>query len=58
MDDLTFVTGATGFVGSHVVRLLLSRGDRVRILARNSSRKSNIEKLGCDIVIGDLKDSM
>ncbi len=58
MDDLTFVTGATGFVGSHVVRLLLLRGDRVRILARNSSRKANVEGLGCEIVIGDLKDSM
>ena len=56
--DLTFVTGATGFVGSHVVRQLLLRGDRVRILARNSSRKSNIEGLGCEMVIGDLKDSM
>jgi dihydroflavonol-4-reductase len=57
MDDLTFVTGATGFVGSHVARLLLQRGDRVRILARNSSRKANVEGLGCEIVIGDLRDA-
>jgi len=57
-EDLTFVTGATGFIGSHVVRQLLLRGDRVRILARNSSRKSNIETFGCEIAIGDLKDSM
>jgi dihydroflavonol-4-reductase len=56
-EDLTFVTGATGFIGSHVVRLLLRRGDRVRILARNSSRKANIEGLNCEIVIGDLKDA-
>ncbi len=55
-EDLTFVTGATGFVGSHVVRQLLLRGDRVRLLARNSSRKSNIESFGCEIAIGDLKD--
>ncbi len=55
-EDLTFVTGATGFVGSHVVRQLLLRGDRVRLLARNSSRKSNIEAFGCEIAIGDLKD--
>ncbi len=55
-EEFTFVTGATGFIGSHVVRQLLQRGDRVRILARNSSRKSNIEALGCEIVIGDLKD--
>lgn len=57
-EELTFVTGATGFVGSHVVRQLLARGDRVRILARNSSRKSNVEAFGCEIAIGDLKDSM
>ncbi len=57
-DDLTFVTGATGFIGSHVVRLLRIRGDRVRILARNSSRKSNIEGLDCEIVIGDVKDAV
>jgi dihydroflavonol-4-reductase len=57
-EELTFVTGATGFLGSHVVRQLLLRGDRVRILARNSSRKSNIESFGCEIAIGDLKDSM
>jgi dihydroflavonol-4-reductase len=55
-EDLTFVTGATGFVGSHVVRQLLRRGDRVRLLARNSSRKSNVEAFGCEIAIGDLKD--
>jgi dihydroflavonol-4-reductase len=55
-EEFTFVTGATGFIGSHVVRQLLQRGDRVRILVRNSSRKSNIEALGCEIVIGDLKD--
>ena len=57
-EDLTFVTGATGFIGSHVVQLLLKRGDRIRILARNSSRKANIEGLACEIVIGDMKDSM
>jgi dihydroflavonol-4-reductase len=58
VEEITFVTGATGFIGSHVVRQLLLRGDRVRILARNSSRKSNVEAFGCEIAIGDLKDSM
>ena len=55
-EDITLVTGATGFIGSHVVRQLLLRGDRVRILARNSSRRANIETFGCEVVIGDLKD--
>ncbi len=56
-DDFTFVTGATGFIGSHVVRLLRLRGDRVRILVRGSSRPENIEGLGCEIVVGDLRES-
>ena len=56
-DDFTFVTGAAGFVGSHVVRLLRMRGDRVRILVRNSSRAQNIEGLGCEIVVGDLREA-
>ncbi|MCL2877427.1 MAG: NAD-dependent epimerase/dehydratase family protein [Acidobacteria bacterium] len=55
-EDITLVTGATGFIGSHVARCLLRRGDRVRILARSSSRKSNIEAFGCEVVVGDLKD--
>ncbi len=56
-DDFTFVTGATGFIGSHVVRLLRARGDRVRILVRPSSRPQNIEGLGCEIVEGDLREA-
>lgn len=56
-DDFTFVTGATGFIGSHVVRLLRLRGDRVRILARESSRAHNVEGLGCEIVMGDLREA-
>jgi len=54
--DLTFVTGATGFVGSRVVRRLLGRGNRVRVLARNSSLKANLAGLDCEVVIGDLRD--
>ncbi len=56
-SDFTFVTGATGFIGSHVVRLLRMRGDRVRILARASSPAHNVEGLGCEIVVGDLRET-
>jgi len=55
-DDLTFITGATGFIGSHVLRHLLNRGDRVRILARDSSSKINVDGLNCESAIGDLRD--
>ncbi len=55
-EDLTFVTGATGFVGSHVARLLLEEGCRIRLLVRKSSVRDNIEGLACEAAQGDLRD--
>jgi len=51
-----FVTGATGFVGSAVVRSLLRRGTAVRVLARHSSDLRNIAGLDVEIAYGDLLD--
>ncbi len=48
------VTGATGFVGSAVVRRLLARGDDVCVLVRSASRRGNLEGLGVEVVTGDL----
>ena len=48
------VTGATGFVGWHVARLLLERGARVRALVRPGSRLRELE--GAEAVTGDLRD--
>jgi dihydroflavonol-4-reductase len=50
------VTGATGFVGSAVARKLLNRGESVRVMARESSDKSNLDGLDVEIVTGDLTD--
>jgi dihydroflavonol-4-reductase len=53
---ITLVTGATGFIGSHVARLLVERGCRVRVLARPGSRLDAINNFPVDIVRGDLRD--
>jgi dihydroflavonol-4-reductase len=50
------VTGATGFIGSHVARKLVDRGNRVRVLVRRSSRIDNLEGLDVEPVYGDLRD--
>lgn len=52
---VTLVTGATGFVGSHVARLLVVRGDHVRVAVRDGSVLDNIagldvERVPCDIL--------
>ena len=53
---LAFVTGATGFLGSHVARVLAEQGADLRLLVRASSDLRNIEGLNADRVIGDLRD--
>jgi dihydroflavonol-4-reductase len=53
---LAFVTGATGFVGSHVARVLAAQGGDLRLLVRANSNLKNIQDLKADLVIGDLRD--
>jgi dihydroflavonol-4-reductase len=53
---ICFVTGATGFLGSHVARRLLASGADLRLLVRPTSRTGNIDDLRADRVVGDLRD--
>ena len=53
---LAFVTGATGFVGSHVAHALAAQGADLRFLVRASSDPRNVRDLKADHVAGDLRD--
>ncbi len=52
----TLITGAAGFLGSHVARQLVARGDEVRVLLRASSTNRAIADLSLEYVTGDLRD--
>jgi dihydroflavonol-4-reductase len=52
----TLITGATGFIGSHVCRLLVERGDEVRATVRPGSRTDDLERLGVQQVRADICD--
>ena len=49
-----FVTGATGFIGRHVVRKLRGRGDDVVALVRSPDKTADLRALGCELAVGDL----
>jgi nucleoside-diphosphate-sugar epimerase len=51
-----FLTGASGFIGSHVARLLVRRGDEVHVLLRRGSDRSRIEDIAplLRVIEGDL----
>jgi dihydroflavonol-4-reductase len=53
----TLVTGAAGFLGSHVTRQLVARGEEVRVLIRASSSNRAISDLPLEYVTGDLRDA-
>ena len=50
-----FLTGATGFVGSHVARAYAAAGAELRLLTRSTSKLAAIEGMASEIVVGDLR---
>ena len=54
---LAFVTGATGFLGSHVARVLADQGADLRLLVRSTSNLKNLEGLKAETATGDLRDA-
>ena len=53
----TLVTGATGFLGSHVARQLVAAGDSVRVLVRRTSNLQALDGIAAERFEGDLNDS-
>ena len=53
----TLLTGATGFLGSAVLRKLVDDGQNVRVLARPNGDRRNIANVACEIAEGDLNDT-
>jgi len=52
------VTGGAGFIGSHLVRTLLDRGDQVRVLDNLSTgSKANLAGLDIDFIEGDIRNA-
>ena len=52
-----FLTGATGFVGSHVAQAYAAQGAKLRLLTRSSSNLAGIEGLAAEVVVGDLRQT-
>lgn len=56
MSKRALITGATGFVGSHLVERLADEGWQMRALVRPTSDTSTLERFGVERVVGDLGD--
>src|ERR1700747_1899369 len=54
---LVFVTGATGFLGSHVARVLSEQGAELRLLVRATNNLKNLQGLKAETAAGDLRDA-
>jgi len=57
MPSTCFITGATGFVGGHLAEACAGRGHKVRTIARASSDTALLDRIGAEIISGDILDA-
>lgn len=55
-EGINLVTGASGFLGSHLVEELIGRGEKVRVFVRRTSDLSFLKQFDIEIVLGSLSD--
>jgi|GEM_PF-3631751 Nucleoside-diphosphate-sugar epimerases len=55
--SFVFVTGGSGFIGSHLVEALRARGERVRCLVRKNSQTGLLKEAGAELIYGGLHES-
>jgi nucleoside-diphosphate-sugar epimerase len=55
--EIVLVTGASGYIGSEVVRRLVEEGYHVRAFVRPLSKTTALDQLGVEIVYGDITDA-
>ena len=53
---MILVTGATGFVGPHIVHALRAGGRQVRVLVREGTDTTRLATWGCELAVGDMTD--
>jgi uncharacterized protein YbjT (DUF2867 family) len=53
---MILIIGASGFLGREVTKLLLSKGEQVRLLVRTPSKVEDLEQAGAEVIQGDLID--
>jgi dihydroflavonol-4-reductase len=56
LTENTLVTGATGFIGQHLVEVLVEKGSSVTCLVRSTSQISRLQPLGISFIEGDITD--
>ena len=53
---MILIVGATGYLGNATARRLLAAGEPVRAMTRTPAKARDLQALGAEVVVGDLRD--